>query len=185
MAFAVVFIGTSFPITDASFIRVDETHFVSLPPPPPPPPLSPDFSIELVGMIVGMHVCLTRFFVQVLDVWSTVSPEYQKLKEVSLFLTSPAALPDPNFALGLYVSLGGQEWQFRGYISADHPSEVRMSMLTVMQETQVSNFSETINSRRHQPSKLWARVGSTKITRRKLGPVCLISLGDGIGAGGR
>lgn len=61
---------------------------------------------------------------QVLDVGSTVSPDYKKLKEVALFLTGPAALPDPSFALGLYISLGGQEWQFRGHVSADHPSEV-------------------------------------------------------------
>jgi len=85
--FAITFLGTSFPIPDSSFARVDATHFV-------------------------------------LDVGSTVTPDYQKLKEVCLFVTSPATLPDPSFALGLYISLGGQEWQFRGYVSVEHPSEV-------------------------------------------------------------
>lgn len=28
MAFAVAFIGASYPITDSSFVRVDETHYV-------------------------------------------------------------------------------------------------------------------------------------------------------------
>lgn len=55
---------------------------------------------------------------------TSVTPDYQALKEVALFLTGPGAIPDPLLALGLYISLGGQEWQFRGYVSVDHPSEV-------------------------------------------------------------
>lgn len=91
------------------------------------------------NFVIGMQVCLIRALVQVLDVASTISPDYRKLKEVSLFLTSPVALPDPNSALGLYISLGGQDWQFRGYVSADHPSEVRTFMLKVRQELQGSD----------------------------------------------
>lgn len=60
---------------------------------------------------------------QVLDVLA-VTAEYHNLKEAALFLTSPASLPDPSLALGLYISVGGEQWQFRGYVSVDHPSEV-------------------------------------------------------------
>ena len=63
---------------------------------------------------------------QVLDVGAVVTKDYEKLKEVTLFLTGPGSLPDPNLALGLYISLGGQEWQFRGFVSASHPSEVSL-----------------------------------------------------------
>ena len=81
------------------------------------------------------------FLVQVLDVGSTVTTDYQRLKEVCLFLTSPAALPDPSFALGLYISLGGQEWQFRGYASVDHPSEVSLSQCySLCQRPEVVSF---------------------------------------------
>lgn len=73
-----------------------------------------------------------------LDVGSTVTPDYQKLKEVCLFVTSPATLPDPSFALGLYISLGGQEWQFRGYVSVEHPSEVRVCWLHLFQTHHMS-----------------------------------------------
>ena len=43
------------------------------------------------------------------------------LKEVAVFLTQP--LPDGATALGVYVSVGGQHWQFRGYVANTHPSE--------------------------------------------------------------
>ena len=43
------------------------------------------------------------------------------LKEVAVFLTQP--LPDGATALGVYVSVGGQQWQFRGYVANTHPSE--------------------------------------------------------------
>ena len=58
-----------------------------------------------------------------LDVGTTVTADYQSLKEVALFLVSPAANPDPAVALGLYISVGGQEWQYRGYVGNSHPSE--------------------------------------------------------------
>lgn len=60
---------------------------------------------------------------QVLDVLNTVSPDYQKLEEISLFLLQPGSL-DAGAALALYVSVGGAEWQYRGYVSSSHPSEV-------------------------------------------------------------
>ncbi|KAK9820001.1 hypothetical protein WJX72_004989 [[Myrmecia] bisecta] len=59
----------------------------------------------------------------VLDVGATVNPDYQALKEVALFLLTPGAL-DTSLALGLYISLGGAEWQYRGFVSNGHPSEV-------------------------------------------------------------
>lgn len=60
---------------------------------------------------------------QVLDVLTTVSPAYQQLQEVSLFLLQPGILA-AGAAVALYVSVGGAEWQYRGYVSASHPSEV-------------------------------------------------------------
>ena len=65
---------------------------------------------------------------QVLDVGATVTPQHERLKEVALFLSSPTALPDPSMALGLYISVFGKEWQYRGYVSLEHPSEVRSPM---------------------------------------------------------
>lgn len=59
---------------------------------------------------------------QVFDV-STVTPNYRELQEVSLFLAQPGTL-DPSLALGLYISIGGAEWQYRGYVSNTQPSEV-------------------------------------------------------------
>ena len=60
--------------------------------------------------------------VQVFDV-SSVSPNYRELQEVSLFLAQSGTL-DPSLALGLYISIGGAEWQYRGYVSNSQPSEV-------------------------------------------------------------
>jgi len=54
---------------------------------------------------------------------STVTPNYRQLQEVSLFLLQPNTL-DPSLALGLYISIGGAEWQYRGYVSSTQPSEV-------------------------------------------------------------
>ena len=31
---------------------------------------------------------------------------------------------DPSLALGLYISIGGAEWQYRGYVSNSQPSEI-------------------------------------------------------------
>lgn len=58
-----------------------------------------------------------------LDVGSTVTPQYESLKEVALFLVGPKSLPNPELALGLYISVGGQEWQYRGFVSTGHPTE--------------------------------------------------------------
>ena len=54
---------------------------------------------------------------------SNVTPNYKDLQEVSLFLVQNGAL-DSSLALGLYISIGGAEWQYRGYVSSSHPSEV-------------------------------------------------------------
>ena len=42
---------------------------------------------------------------------------------MSLFLVRSGTL-DPTLALGLYISIGGAEWQYRGYVSNTQPSEV-------------------------------------------------------------
>jgi len=41
---------------------------------------------------------------------------------VCLFLSAPNALP-PQAGLGLYVSVGGQDWQYRGCVSNARPSD--------------------------------------------------------------
>eukprot|EP00884_Botryococcus_braunii_P002350 jgi/Botrbrau1/12115/Bobra.0186s0033.1 len=84
--FAVFFVGSSYPITQANFQQVDPTHWV-------------------------------------LDVLATVSPAYRQLEEISLFLLQPGLL-EAGLAMALYVSVGGAEWQYRGYVSSSHPSEV-------------------------------------------------------------
>lgn len=49
----------------------------------------------------------------VLDVCTTVQPNYWDLKEISMFLMQPNSL-DPSAALGCYVKVGASEWLFRG-----------------------------------------------------------------------
>lgn len=56
------------------------------------------------------------------DVFNVTS-NYRELQEVSLFLVQSGTL-DPTLALGLYISVGGAEWQYRGYVSNTQPSEV-------------------------------------------------------------
>ena len=59
----------------------------------------------------------------VLDVTQSVTPAYTDLKEICLFLSSPASL-DQSCALGLYVSCAGGDWQYRGCVTASRPSDV-------------------------------------------------------------
>ena len=59
----------------------------------------------------------------VLDVTQSVTPAYTDLKEICLFLSSPASL-DQSCALGLYVSCGGGDWQYRGCVTVCRPSDV-------------------------------------------------------------
>ena len=59
----------------------------------------------------------------VLDVTQSVTPVYTDLKEICLFLSSPASL-DQSCALGLYVSCAGGDWQYRGCVTASRPSDV-------------------------------------------------------------
>ena len=56
---------------------------------------------------------------QVFEVTTAVAQDYRQLQEVALFLSQPT---DPIAALGLYISVGGAEWQYRGYVSNSHPS---------------------------------------------------------------
>jgi hypothetical protein len=58
---------------------------------------------------------------QVFDVGAVGPQSALVLKEVAVFLAQP--LPDAASALGVYVSVGGQQWQFRGYVANSHPSE--------------------------------------------------------------
>ncbi|PSC73963.1 OPI10-like protein isoform B [Micractinium conductrix] len=59
----------------------------------------------------------------VLDATTTVVPDYRELKEVALFLTQPGVLP-ADVGLALYVSIGGADWSYRGFVSNSHPSDV-------------------------------------------------------------
>lgn len=59
---------------------------------------------------------------QVLDVCTSVSPDFDSLKEVILFLTVPNVL-DASMAFGLYVKVGTSAWLYRGCVHATHPSE--------------------------------------------------------------
>lgn len=62
---------------------------------------------------------------QVFDVGAVGPQNVLALKEVAVFLTQP--LPDGATALGVYVSVGGQQWQFRGYVANTHPSECALA----------------------------------------------------------
>ena len=59
----------------------------------------------------------------VLDVTQSVTPAFTDLKEICLFLSSPASL-DQSCALGLYVSCAGGDWQYRGCVTVCRPSDV-------------------------------------------------------------
>lgn len=108
--FGICFIGKSFPISDSSFVRVDPSHWVSLQLRFPDPVLHKSWMFN------------PQLGPQVFDV-SNVTPNYRELQEVSLFLAQSGTL-DPSLALGLYISIGGAEWQYRGYVSNTQPSEV-------------------------------------------------------------
>lgn len=107
--FGICFVGRSFPISDSSFVRVDPSHWVSMP---------------ASTVLNGVHLHTVNHFPaqQVFDV-CTVTPNYKDLQEISLFLAQSGTL-DPSLALGLYISVGGAEWQYRGYVSNSRPSEV-------------------------------------------------------------
>lgn len=107
--FGVCFIGKSYPISDSSFVQVDPSHWVR-------------FSFfSKCDRTCRLNLTF-NLAAQVLDV-STVTPNYRELQEVSLFLLQANTL-DPSLALGLYISIGGAEWQYRGYVSSTQPSEV-------------------------------------------------------------
>lgn len=61
----------------------------------------------------------------VLDIITSVTPNYQTLKDCCLMLTAPGLLND-DMALGLYVKCGtypSSEWLYRGMISNFKPSD--------------------------------------------------------------
>jgi hypothetical protein len=52
-----------------------------------------------------------------------VPPAAAAARDIGLTLLAPNALA-PDAALGLYVSVGGKDWAWRGYVSNDRPSEI-------------------------------------------------------------
>lgn len=48
-----------------------------------------------------------------------VAQDYRQLVEIALVLMQPT---DPAAGLGLYISVGGAEWQYRGFVSNSRPS---------------------------------------------------------------
>lgn len=118
--FGVFFVGQSFPITDSNFLRADNTHWVC--PHTPPKLRCPIATCPVRGFVRPSDIS-PPCPLQVLDVAATVKPQYEDLKEVALFLPQPGGL-DPSMGIGLYVSVGGSEWSYRGCVSVAHPSDV-------------------------------------------------------------
>ena len=90
---------------------------------PPPPP----FAVIFTASPVGYPIQSTAFTPVAPGRWlldvRAVTPDWRTLlKDCTLFLTAPGALP-PGSALALYVSVGGDEWQYRGAVTAAHPSD--------------------------------------------------------------
>lgn len=89
----------------------------------PPPP----FAVIFTSSPVGYPIQSAAFTPApapgrwLLDV-SAVTPAWRELKDVTLVLAAPGALP-PGAALALYVSVGGAAWQYRGAVTAIHPSD--------------------------------------------------------------
>lgn len=107
------------------------------------------FGVHFVGKtcaIAGSAFAQTDSTHWILDVTSAIQPlQHTDLKQVSLFLTAPNALP-PNTALSLYVSVGisgTEDWQYRGYISNDHPSDVLPLMWPEPREAYVNPTGST------------------------------------------
>jgi len=53
--------------------------------------------------------------------WRSVSGDEGAVRDVCLFLACPGWLPE-GMGLGLYVSVGGAEWQYRCCVTATSPS---------------------------------------------------------------
>eukprot|EP01025_Chloroclados_australasicus_P012366 TRINITY_DN15687_c0_g3_i1.p1 TRINITY_DN15687_c0_g3~~TRINITY_DN15687_c0_g3_i1.p1 ORF type:complete len:190 (+),score=22.97 TRINITY_DN15687_c0_g3_i1:86-655(+) len=125
------------------------------------------FGVFFVGHsypITNQHFVQVDLTHWVLDVASTVSQDLEKLKEISLFLIQPNSL-DQQYGLGLYVRGKQQDWQYRGFVSTQHPSEVmplqwsRLELESVNQhEAQIGISVEPIAElSQKQGSKLGAR----------------------------
>eukprot|EP01024_Parvocaulis_polyphysoides_P044677 TRINITY_DN41336_c0_g1_i9.p2 TRINITY_DN41336_c0_g1~~TRINITY_DN41336_c0_g1_i9.p2 ORF type:complete len:118 (+),score=7.14 TRINITY_DN41336_c0_g1_i9:32-385(+) len=101
--------------------------------------MSEVFGVFFVGQsfpITNQHFTQVDPTHWVLDVASTVTTDLEKLKEVTLFLLQPNVM-DQQLGLGLYVRGQNQDWQYRGYVSTQHPSEVMP--LQVIAKTVVSS----------------------------------------------
>jgi hypothetical protein len=91
--FGLCFLGASYPITDTALVRVDATHWVRR-----------SSCSHMAAGLGAQHSVLRRCgrvfdAAQVLDVCTTVAPNYLDLKELCIFLAQPNGL-DPALALG-------------------------------------------------------------------------------------
>ena len=89
------------------------------------PPMSAPFAVCFIGSsypIPGDQFTAAGPSQLVLDVVAKVNPQFWELKEVALFLTAPSVL-DVGTGLGLYIKVGAGEWQYRGCVHGQHPSE--------------------------------------------------------------
>ena len=85
---------------------------------------APNFAVIFTASPVGYPIPSTSFTPApggppgrwLLDV-ASVTPAWRDLKDVTLCLAAPGA------ALALYVSVGGDAWQYRGAVTAAHPSD--------------------------------------------------------------
>ena len=99
--FGLCFIGHTGALTNEVCTPIDATHWV--PPPLPPSGKMSDTVVKVLG----------------------VGDKFQDLtavRDVCLFLNNPPQLP-PDQALCLYVKTGN-DWSYRGFISASRVSEV-------------------------------------------------------------
>ena len=87
----------------------------------PPPPFAVIFTGESYPITQAAFTPAPAPGRWLLDV-AAVTPAWRSLKDVTLVLATPGALP-PGAALALYVSLGGDAWQYRGAVTAAHPSD--------------------------------------------------------------
>ena len=92
----------------------------------------------------------------VLDVTQSVTPAFTDLKEICLFLSSPASL-DQSCALGLYVSCAGGDWQYRGCVTVCRPSDVFSTAWPTgesrEEERKKTPFIHTKGNAPHAPSR--------------------------------
>lgn len=76
----------------------------------------------LIGDNAFTQVDPTHYVLDLASFGASLPPP-SELHDVGIMLLKPNALP-PDAAVSLYVSTGGSNWSFRGYISDTHPSDV-------------------------------------------------------------